>query len=83
MADLRVNRLYPLEKQFASLMDMFEGLTKKMEENNAKLHSLLLKKLDMNKNEVQCPKHLENLIAQNILHHCVVKATPALASKSE
>jgi hypothetical protein len=34
-------------------MDMFRGLMKKMEENNAKLHNLLLTKvLDAHKNEV-------------------------------
>jgi hypothetical protein len=43
---------------------------KKMEENNAKLHNLLLKKmLAAQKNEVQCPQHPENLVAQNIPHH--------------
>ncbi len=52
-------RVDQLEQQFASLMDMFEGLMK-MEENNAKLHSVLLikKVLDAHKNEVQCPQNL-------------------------
>jgi hypothetical protein len=57
---------------------------KKMEENNGKLQNLLLKKvLDAHKNEVQRRQHLENLVPHNIPHHCVVKATPASASKSK
>jgi hypothetical protein len=81
MANPRVDRL---DQKFASLMDMFEGLMKKMEENNTNFHSILLKKLlDAQKNEIQCPQHPKNPVAQNIPHHCVVKATPASASKSK
>jgi hypothetical protein len=50
-------------------MDMLEGLMKNIKENNAKLHSLILKKvLDAHRNEVQCPQHPQS--HSNPSRHC-------------